>query len=393
MIRLLTPITLLLFYLNVSIGQEVAWEFKTADRVYSSPTLNGNLVFFGSGDHHLYALDKNTGKEIWRYKTGGAVHSSPIVWNNSVVVGSDDGSLYAIAKSSGQLIWKFASKGEKMYDLWDYYRSSPTANSDTFFWGSGDGNVYAIKAQTGDLKWKFTTEGIIHASPVVKDNKVFIGSYDGYFYCLDASRGDLNWKFKTIGASYFPKGEIQKAALVKDDVVYFGSRDYNIYALNAKTGKGIWNMRQPSGWIIATPLEYKNNIYFGTSDAHKFYALEKGNGTTVWIFPVHMRVYGSAIAHNNVIYFGTFDGKVIGLDHATGKQLWEFQTESRKANYSRIYTEKGAFKEGFELYGKDLLVSEKAIHDLGSILSTPVIADETIYFGSSDGSIYAVNLK
>ncbi|MCP4974806.1 MAG: PQQ-binding-like beta-propeller repeat protein [Maribacter sp.] len=392
MTRFLLLLFLLLLCLNQTFGQEIVWQFKTADRVYSSPALDGNMVFIGSGDHHLYAIDKTTGKEVWRYKTGGAVHSSPFIWNNFVCVGSNDGYLYAIEKSSGQLIWKFASEGEKMYDLWDYYLSSPTGNSDMLFWGSGDSNLYAIVAQTGDLAWKFTTGGIIHASPVVKENNLFIGSYDGQFYCLDVDKGSLNWKFKTIGATYFPKGEIQKAALVKDDVVYFGSRDYNIYALNAKTGIGMWNMRQPSGWIIATPMEYKNNIYFGTSDAHKFYALEKVNGTSQWTFPVQMRVYGSAIAYNDVIYFGTFDGKVIGVDYATGEKRWEYQTESSMANFSKIYNENGEFKEGFELYGKELLASEKAIHALGSILSTPIIADETIYFGSSDGNLYAVKL-
>ncbi|EAR01319.1 PQQ-binding-like beta-propeller repeat protein [Maribacter sp. HTCC2170] len=390
--RFPTLLLLAFIYTNPIAAQEMAWQFKTQDRVYSSAAIDENLVYIGSGDQHLYAVNKKTGKEVWKYKTEGAVHSSPTVWNNLVCVGSDDGNLYAIDKTSGKLIWKFASGGEKMYDLWDYYRSSPTGKGETIYWGSGDGNMYAINAQTGDLTWKYTTDGIIHASSVVKDDKVFIGSYDGNFYCLNANSGELEWKFKTIGAQYFPKGEIQKAALVKDDVVYFGSRDYNIYALNAKTGIGIWNMREPSGWIIATPLEYKNNIYFGTSDAHKFYALEKANGTTQWTFPLHMRVYGSAIAHDDTIYFGTFDGKVMGVDYATGKQQWEFQTKSSKANYSAVYNAAGEFKEGFELYGKDMMGSEKAIHALGSILSTPVIENEIIYFGSSDGNIYAVKL-
>lgn len=393
MIRFIFVLFLSLFFVHPMLGQEVAWKFKTEDRVYASPAIDGEHIFFGSGDHYIYAINKHTGKQVWKYKTGCAVHSSPYVWNNLVCVGSDDGNLYALDTKSGDLIWQFASEGEKMYDLWDYYRSSPTAFNSTIFWGSGDGHIYALNAQTGDETWKFKTGGIVHASPVVKKNKVYVGSYDGYFYCLDAKTGDEIWKFKTIGAQYFPIGEIQKAALVKDDVVYFGSRDYNIYALNASTGKGMWNYRQPAGWIIATPLEYKNNIYFGTSDAHEFYALEKTNGTTKWTTPLQMRVYGSAIAHNDTIFFGTFDGKVLGLDYASGEQKWAFQTETSKANYHTVYNDAGEFKEGFEIYGNDVLGSEQAIHSLGSILSTPLIENETIFFGSSDGYLYAVKLK
>jgi outer membrane protein assembly factor BamB len=51
----------------------VAWKFQTEGPVRSSPTVTGGVVFVGSGDHRLYALDEETGSEIWRFETGGAV--------------------------------------------------------------------------------------------------------------------------------------------------------------------------------------------------------------------------------------------------------------------------------------------------------------------------------
>ncbi|MDX2445115.1 MAG: PQQ-binding-like beta-propeller repeat protein [Bacteroidales bacterium] len=372
---------------------DVVWKFETKNRIYSTPLIDGNLVYFGSGDHSFYALNKKNGKKIWVYKTKGVVHSSPSIQDNIVYFGSGDGNLYGIDKSDGSLVWKFISEGEKMYDLWDYYLSSPVVDDGKVYWGSGDGHLYAIDANSGELIWKFNTGDIVHASPVIYDNKVYFGGFDGNLYCLNKENSEIVWKFKTVGATYFPKGEIQKAALVKDDVVYFGSRDYNIYALNAKTGKGNWNLRQERGWIIATPIEYKGNIYFGTSDAHIFYSMNKIAGTINWTIPVNMRVYGTALAYKDIIYFGTFDGKVIGIDYSTGKTKWEFQSESSRLNYSKIYNEKGEFKDGFELYGSDYQTSEALIHTLGSILSSPVIDEEIIYFGSSDGQMYAVKLK
>lgn len=380
--------------LNPVFSQEnVVWKFKSDDRIYSSPIIEGDVIYVGSGDHNFYAIDKNTGAEIWNFKTGGAVHSSPFILNNNVYFGSADGNLYAVNKEDGELLWKFKSEGEKSYGLWDYYLSSPKGDKETIYWGSGDGNVYAIEGNSGELKWKFETADIVHASPVVYNGNIYIGSFDGYFYCIEKEKGTLVWKFKTVGATYFPKGEIQKAALIKDDIVYFGSRDYNIYALDAKTGRGMWNRRDANGWIIATPVAYKDNIYFGTSDAHKFYAMHKDYGTTTWTAPIHMRVYGTATAYNDIIYFGTFDGKLTGVDYLTGGMKWEFQTESSKSNYSQIYNDEGEFKKGFEIYGAEYEASEAKIHTLGSILSNPIIENDIVYFGSSDGYLYAVKLK
>ncbi|SEC50136.1 Outer membrane protein assembly factor BamB, contains PQQ-like beta-propeller repeat [Tenacibaculum sp. MAR_2009_124] len=368
------------------------WTFKTNNRVYSSPVIENNRIYIGSGDHYLYAINKNTGNLVWKYKTKGAVHSTPFISNNLICFSSADGNLYGVNKNNGNLVWKFESKGEKMYDLWDYYLSSPTGNTETVYWGCADGNLYAIENKTGKLQWKFKTNGVVHASPVLYKEQVYIGSFDGYVYALGKDNGQLLWKFKTVGDEYFPNGEIQKGLLVKDDVVYFGSRDYNMYAINSKTGTLLWNLKEKSGWIIAIPTEHKGTLYFGTSDAHLFYAVDKKTGIVKWTAPLQMRVYGSGVVHNNTIYFGSFDGKIIGLNCDTGERNYEFQTESSKKNYSLMYNEKGHFKKGFELYGDDFEATEKLIHSLGSILSTPIIENNRIYFGSSDGTIYTVKL-
>jgi len=369
------------------------WKFKTNNRIFSTPCIDDNLIFVGSGDSTFYALDKKTGKEVWQFETEGVIHSSPAVFNSIIYFGCGDGNLYALNKTDGKVIWKFQSEGEKMYGLWDYYLSSPAINEGIVYWGSGDGKLYAVNGETGELIWKFSTADIIHASPVIYKNSVYVGGFDGYFYCINKENGDLEWKFNTIGATYFPKGEIQKAALVEDDVVYFGSRDYNIYALDANTGRGRWNLKQPRGWIIATPVSYKDNIYLGTSDAHIFYCIDKINGTVNWTIPLRMRVYGTACVYDDIVYFGTFDGKLLGADYLTGEIVWKFQTENSKLNYSKVYNEEGEFAESFELYGNEYLESEATIHSLGSILSSPVIDEEIIYFGSSDGNLYAVKLK
>ena len=372
----------------------VKWEFKTDGVIFGTPLIDGQYIYVGSGDHKMHALLKETGKKVWEFKTNGEVHSSPLIADNLVIFGSGDGNLYAIEKNNGKEVWKFSSRGERKNGPWDYYLSSPQLDGNIVYWGSGDGHLYALDAKTGMLKWQHESDGIIHADPVIHGNKVFIGSFDGNLYALNKQDGAIVWKFKTLGSEYFPKGAIQKAVLVDQNMVYFGSRDYNIYALDEHTGAVKWNMREPAGWIISTPIALGDHIFFGTSDAHKFYCLNKNYGNVVWTTPLRMRVFGSAVVDKNRIIFGTFDGKIIGVDVKTGKQLWEFQTRGSKENYPSVFDQNGEFIEGFSLYGKDMVETERKILDLGAILSTPVIDNQkTLYVGSADGYLYALSLE
>lgn len=53
------------------------------------------MVYFGSRDSTLYALNAQTGEKVWSYTTGGSILSTPTVANDFVYIGSNDHSLYA----------------------------------------------------------------------------------------------------------------------------------------------------------------------------------------------------------------------------------------------------------------------------------------------------------
>ena len=390
--KILINTILIIYGLVLNAQESVIWEFSANSGIYSSPVTDDTNVYFGSNDSILYALDKNQGKLQWKYKTKGQIKSKPLLFKKSVIINSSDGNIYSFDKTNGKVLWTFKTKGEKNYDLWDYYLSSPVIHNENVYVGSGDSNVYSINAETGKLIWKFKTGGIVHASPVIKEEKIFIGSYDGYFYALDAKFGSLIWKFKTIGDMSFPKGEIQRGAAIYKNSLIFGSRDYNIYAIDMNTGSGLWNMKEKGSWIIATPFVDGENIYFGTSDTHKFYAMNAAYGNISWTLPLNMRVYGTAVSFNDKIFFGCFNGKLFGVDSNTGKIEHTFQTKGSKKNYNTVFKENDAFRDDFQLYGANTAETEKQILELGSILTTPIIDNEVIYFGDANGIFYALQL-
>jgi hypothetical protein len=74
---------------------QTLWNYTTSLFVQSSPAVAGGVVYVGSLDHNVYALNATTGAQVWNYTTGGEVVSSPAVAGGFVYVGSDDDKVYA----------------------------------------------------------------------------------------------------------------------------------------------------------------------------------------------------------------------------------------------------------------------------------------------------------
>ena len=70
------------------------WNYMTKGAVYSSPAASDGIIYVGSYDHNVYALNATTGVKVWNYPTGGHVYSSPTVANGIVYVGSYDNNVY-----------------------------------------------------------------------------------------------------------------------------------------------------------------------------------------------------------------------------------------------------------------------------------------------------------
>ncbi len=179
------------------------WRFKTGGKIRSTPVVSGELVFVGSEDGNLYAVERSSGKMRWKLATGGEVSSSPAVAGGSVLVVGGDGALYSVDRASGRLRWRFATGRALKFEfvpgdprVFDYYMPSPTIADGAVYFGSSDGYVYAIRLDGGTLLWKFDARQWVHSTPAVADGAVLVGNYDGELFALDQKTGSLRWRFK-----------------------------------------------------------------------------------------------------------------------------------------------------------------------------------------------------
>jgi outer membrane protein assembly factor BamB len=157
---------------------DTLWSYTTGNYLESSsPAVAGGVVYVGSNDNNVYALNATTGALIWNYTTGGGVgYSSPAVADGVVYVGSYDDSVYALNAATGALIWSYTTGG------WVY--SSPAVSGGVVYVGSNDHKVYALNAATGALIWSYTTGSHVDSSPAVAGGVVYVGSHDGKVYAF-----------------------------------------------------------------------------------------------------------------------------------------------------------------------------------------------------------------
>jgi len=79
----------------------VKWRFRAGGPIVSTPAVADGTVYFGSGDHNVYAVDEQTGLQRWKFTTHGRVSSSPAVVDGRVFLSSYDGNLHALDAASG----------------------------------------------------------------------------------------------------------------------------------------------------------------------------------------------------------------------------------------------------------------------------------------------------
>jgi len=99
-----------------------------------------------------------------------------------------------------------------------------------------------------------------------------------------------------------------------------------IFCLSQLTGEIRWD-KQINQPVMASPGILKDKVFFAASDK-KMYCFQKNNGLKVWDFEKGDKIWSSPSIseHDNVLFFGSLDAHIYGIDIDTGRQTWKFPT-------------------------------------------------------------------
>jgi len=301
----------------------------------SSPAVVNGVVYIGCSNGDVYLLNAKTGTQLWSNGVPGNI--SPAVADGIVVTGSGDGGVAGFDAASGKLLWSF--------DTGDWGISSPIIANGVVYMASTGTEAYAVNLKKGYEIWSIDV-GPTYSSPAFSNGVVYLGSGSGVF-AFNATNGDTLWRFITL--SY-----VSSSPSVVNGVVYIPSGDGNLYALNASSGQKIWNYNFGPVGSASSPAVVNGIVYVLLH--HEVYAF---NGNKLWNSTVNpnppdlpMGIYSSPSVANGVVCVGV-GNRMYALNATNGFILWSYQTE-------------------------------------GIIESSPAVVNGIIYFGSTDGTVYAL---
>jgi eukaryotic-like serine/threonine-protein kinase len=201
------------------------------DVFLSSPAVANGVVYIGSGDQHVYALDAATGALKWAFATGDVVHASPAVANGTVFIGSWDRNLYALDAATGRERWRYTTGNDTVIYNQVGIASSAAVAGGIVFVGGRDGHFHAVDERTGALRWKHNNRGgWTIGSPAVRNGIVYFATSDGRrFKALDAATGAVKFDLENKAVSF-------SSPALAGDVVYYGTSDGWLRAVDIRIG-------------------------------------------------------------------------------------------------------------------------------------------------------------
>ena len=370
---------------DAATGKEV-WRTKLGDigkgeTITMAPLVVRDKVLVGNSGGELgvrgwlVALDTKTGKEVWRAWSTGP--------DRDVLIGSDFKPYYESerGKDLGMTTWPGQAWTVGGGNVWGWISYDPQA--DLVYYGTANPGPWNPEQRPGANKW---TAGIFARRPGDGQARWFyqysphdLHDYDGvnenvlldldwkgsprkllvhpdrngYIYVMDRLTGQVlaadpfvhittteGVDLKTGQLKYNPKKEPRVGETIREICpVSPGGKDWQPSAWSPRT-RLLYiphqNLCQDSetydvSYIAGTPyVGVDSKMYAGPGGFRGvFTAWDVQAGRKRWSINERFPVWSGALATaGDVVFYGTMDGWFKAVDAKTGKQLWQFRTES-----------------------------------------------------------------
>jgi outer membrane protein assembly factor BamB len=276
------------------------------------------------------SVPRTSDRVIWQYPfdTKGS-HTAPLVLDSVVVFATNAGVFVALDRRTGRLRWeRSVLPGQPIYA-----HAMATAGGRIL---APAYSVVAFDLADGSKDWAFNPSDDVGDESIAVAGSLALGTAtSGWLYAFDALTGVERWR-RNVGERPF-------GVVAAGDRVYLGTRGRSsgglgaghLLALNAGDGSEVWRVSVPdlpglpyTGGSIGFPAVLPDRIVF-TTCAGSVYAVRPETGDTIWTNAVGLGTAGGyylgPVSLGTVLVAVRRDGRVAGLDQASGHEVWSLK--------------------------------------------------------------------
>lgn len=296
------------------------------------------------------------------------------------------------------------------------YMTSPLIADGKVFIASTDDNimnkssVQAFDIQTGKLLWKYPARNSIKNTIAYHNNIVVAQDAECNLYAINATSGELLWKQK-IGLTGFPY--LAEGLTINDNIVYAGTGK-GLAAYNIDDGQVIW---KNTGWdqheSATTTLTIAKNILISGAQWGGLFANNAISGEFLWKLsdngisdrgssPVYQDGKLYLISRKSIFIIDPTNGAIlktaelpIDLDVTSTPLITDSDIIFGSATRGLISVDKESLKIKWNIQTNTSLVftTPYSMPPSATVETSPILSQNTVYFGASDGYLYAVDLE
>lgn len=251
--------------------QNVRWRLTIQDGVEGGMQLAEDVLYFGSGDGQLYAVQPENGTVLWTYPLKAEGIAEPLVKNGTLYVLGGNNVAHALNAKTGKLLWIYNRREASNISVRG--GSQPALAGDLVLIGFSDGSLVALSKSSGSIAWEAVLNRNkrfrdVDATPVVDGDMVFASSYDGSLNALSRTDGKILW---TIEEGGFDE------VLISGTTLFFSTTTGKTMAIDKASGKVLWSKDNPKGIAIG-PVLYRNVLLVGEMEgALRFLDVRSGD--------------------------------------------------------------------------------------------------------------------
>src|SRR4029434_513638 len=163
--------------------------------------------------------------------------------------------------------------------------------------------------------------------------------------------------------------------------------------LDPATGKEKWRFDNALSWVNTSPAVTQGKVFFATSDSSLYHMVDAATGKSLVRQQGKAYMFSPLVMADDVPFRGVLNGPLEARDANSGELLWDYQTDASKQNKAWVLTADRKFNQPllfFDNWREAPLLAEDRQFSVGSIFSSPLVANGVVYFGSTDGFLYAL---